>query len=142
MNRKLDVGSEIESRCGRCKMVLNHSIVAMVDDKPKRVRCLTCNSDHNHRLPKVSKPKKVRSRSSKTATSRASNSAKWQTNVANWDDAAARRYSIYESFDLNDRVNHKTFGKGVVIDIPGPDRMITLFETGEKMLMQGKIRPR
>ena len=60
--------------------------------------------------------------------------------MAEWDETNSKTYSIYQSFCVNDCLTHSKFGKGFVIDVPGPDRMITLFESGEKMLMQGKQR--
>ena len=146
IQRKISVGSEIDSYCGRCKMVLNHMVAAMVDDLPRRVRCLTCSSEHNH---KITKPKKTssssksRTKSSKTkkASSRNSDAVRWSTLMATWDDDAAKAYSIYESFAENDRLTHKKFGKGIVTELCGPDKIIALFESGEKMLMHGRKRP-
>lgn len=143
MFRRVSVGSELDSYCGKCKMVLNHMVTAMVEDAPKRVRCLTCNSEHNHRVTKAkstsSGAKRTRS-TSKKSSSKVSAGAQWQGLVASWDDAAAKPYSIFSTFSVNDYVTHSTFGRGVVLDTPSPDRMIALFESGEKMLMQGKKR--
>jgi hypothetical protein len=47
--KRLGVGVEIESWCGKCKDMRTHGIVAMVGDDPKQVICQTCNSKHNHR---------------------------------------------------------------------------------------------
>jgi len=143
MIKKLSVGSELDSYCGKCKMVLNHAVVAMVDDQPRRVRCLTCQSEHNHRLPSSSKPKSSRAKSSRRAsgaTSKSGRSSRWQTLMSGWDDAKAKAYSIYETFEAEDQVKHVKFGPGVVVDVPEPEKMIALFESGEKMLMQGKTR--
>ncbi|MDJ0836148.1 MAG: hypothetical protein QNK37_06490 [Acidobacteriota bacterium] len=144
MQKKIGVGSELDSYCGKCKLLLNHVVVAMVESDPKRVRCLTCQSEHNHRMPK---PKSSGSRSRSSGSSRttktrsvASAAARWQALLADWDEEAAKSYSIYETFSVNDWVSHPKFGKGGVIEVPGPDRIITLFESGEKMLMQGKKR--
>ncbi len=140
MIRKLSVGSEMESRCGRCKMTLNHIITAMVDDQPRRVRCLTCSSEHNHRVTKKATTKKPKAKTTRRSKSKNSLAARWTTATTDWDESQARSYNIYESFRVNDRLEHSKFGKGVVTEIPGPDRMITLFESGEKMLIQGRVR--
>lgn len=47
--KRVGVGTEIESWCGKCKEMRTHSIVAMVGDQPKQVICQTCGSKHNHR---------------------------------------------------------------------------------------------
>jgi hypothetical protein len=142
MYRKIAVGSEIDSYCGRekCKMVLNHVVVAMVGDQPRRVRCLTCQSEHNHRG--VTTPK-TRSRSAgaakrTTKTTRTTRANRWQMETASWDGMDAKAYSVFATFEVDDWVKHTSFGNGKVIEVPSPDRIIALFESGEKMLMQGK----
>lgn len=47
--KRVGVGTEIESWCGKCKEMRTHSIVAMVGDQPKQVICSSCRSTHNHR---------------------------------------------------------------------------------------------
>jgi len=141
MRKEMTVGSELDSYCGKCKLELNHVVVAMVADQPRRVRCLTCQSEHNHRLQKaVEKATTTRGKRAAGKTKTTARS-KWNDLIANWDDSLARPYSIYESFAVSDWIDHTKFGKGGVIDVPAPDRIITLFESGEKMLMQGKLRP-
>ncbi len=143
MQKKIKVGSEIDSYCGKCKMVLNHIVAAMVGDDPRRVRCLTCQSEHNHRLPskRTTKKRATASRKKKTTKSAKSTAAsKWNKLIAEWDGNNVKSYSIYDSFAENDWVNHTTFGKGLVTEVRGPSKIITLFESGEKMLMHGKKR--
>jgi len=146
MFRKTAVGSELDSYCGKCKMVLNHIVTAMVEDQPKRVRCLTCGSDHNHRgIPSAGKPKSggratTVGTKAKKATSKAAANARWHAAISAWESDAAKAYSVYEKFQVDDLVTHSTFGRGVITDTPSPDRIIALFESGEKMLMQGRQR--
>ena len=45
-------GGEIGTYCGKCRMVLDHRIVAVVDHVPVKVICLTCHSGHRYRAPK------------------------------------------------------------------------------------------
>ena len=51
--KSLTAGSEIDAWCTKCRMDLMHRIVAMVQSAPKRVICLTCNSEHNYRAPRT-----------------------------------------------------------------------------------------
>ena len=141
--KKITVGSEMDSWCGKCKMELRHAVVAMVDGLPKRVRCLTCFSEHNHRAVKaaVKAVTKTRRKGQKSPSRKAQETAAhWASLMADWDETRARKYSVFGSFQVNDCVVHSSFGKGVVFHVPGPDRIITLFENGEKLLLQGRIR--
>jgi len=45
----LKVGGEVDAVCGRCKMTLAHTILAMVGTKPVRVQCNTCGAQHGYR---------------------------------------------------------------------------------------------
>jgi uncharacterized Zn finger protein len=48
IQRKLSAGDIIEARCTKCRAVLNHRIVAMVEERPVRVECNTCGGVHNY----------------------------------------------------------------------------------------------
>src|SRR5438132_3414963 len=58
---KKKVGGSIDSWCGKCKMVLAHTIEAMVGEKPARVHCNTCKSQHAYRpgAPVTKTPRKT-----------------------------------------------------------------------------------
>lgn len=43
------LGDVIEDHCSRCHLIMDHSVVAMVGDEVKRVRCRTCNNEHDYR---------------------------------------------------------------------------------------------
>src|SRR6185295_16918693 len=49
MSKPLKAGGEGDSWCTKCRLVLNHRIIAMVGAKPVRVECSTCGSHHNYR---------------------------------------------------------------------------------------------
>ena len=49
------LGDDIDDYCSRCKFSSDHSIVSMVGDEVKKVRCRTCNTEHNYRHNKGSK---------------------------------------------------------------------------------------
>lgn len=43
------VGGEVDAACTKCKMLLGHTILAMVGSRIARVRCNTCQGEHNFR---------------------------------------------------------------------------------------------
>lgn len=51
------LGDDIDDFCVRCKRVMNHSVVSVVDNKPAKVRCRTCHSDHDFRNEQPPPPK-------------------------------------------------------------------------------------
>lgn len=43
------LGDIIDDYCSRCKAVMNHSIVSLVDGEPARTECRTCYTSHKYR---------------------------------------------------------------------------------------------
>ena len=44
-------GDEVDSKCTKCKLILAHTIIAMVGDQIARVKCNTCGGEHAYRPP-------------------------------------------------------------------------------------------
>jgi hypothetical protein len=55
--REPRLGDDIDDFCVRCKRVMNHSIVSVVNGQPAKVRCRTCHSDHDFRHEQPPPPK-------------------------------------------------------------------------------------
>ena len=49
-----------------------------------------------------------------------------------------RSYSIRETFEVSDRVDHPKFGVGVVESSPGPGKISVMFPAGRRILAQAK----
>lgn len=47
--KQMHPGSDIESRCTKCKTTTNHIVVAMIGTTVAKVKCNTCGSEHNFR---------------------------------------------------------------------------------------------
>jgi hypothetical protein len=43
------LGDVIDDYCVKCKRIMNHSVVSILDDEPAKVRCRTCHGDHDYR---------------------------------------------------------------------------------------------
>lgn len=43
------LGDIIDDYCSRCKAVMNHSIVSLVEGEPARTECRTCYTSHKYR---------------------------------------------------------------------------------------------
>lgn len=54
---ELRLGDDVDDFCIKCKRLTNHSIVAMLESEPAKVRCRTCY--HEHAFAKgIAPPKK------------------------------------------------------------------------------------
>ncbi|MBI4460819.1 MAG: hypothetical protein HY648_12275 [Acidobacteria bacterium] len=54
------LGDIIDDYCGRCRLLTNHSVVAIVGEEVKRVRCRTCDNEHDYRHGKGTQKKKAK----------------------------------------------------------------------------------
>lgn len=133
----LSAGDIVEAHCTRCRTLTNHTIVAMVGERPVRVRCNTCGGDHNFRAPKkqVPKPAAVAKTPRKTAKSRKNaDQEQWQDMIDQTDPGVAVPYSMDQSFKQDEIVAHPVFGLGVVTALLKPNKVEILFTGGKKML--------
>jgi len=133
-------GGTIDSWCGKCKMILAHTIEALVGDKPVRVHCNTCQSQHSYKpnAPGViSRPKRhdenggsIRHIPKRGNAYRLLMDAK--------ESAIAKIYSPKEKYQPGDVLEHSTFGRGVAMALKDETKIEVLFESGSKTLIHGR----
>jgi len=127
---KREPGGTIDSWCGKCKMILAHTIEAMVGSKPVRVHCNTCQSQHAY---KASEPGK--------ATPRAGSAARpvrYKNLLSNSNPAEAKAYSPKDTYRAGDVLQHPMFGVGVTTAVKDVSKIEVLFEAGTKTLVHGR----
>jgi hypothetical protein len=55
--REVRLGDDVDDYCIRCKRIMNHAVVSVVNAEPAKVRCRTCHSDHDYRREQPPPPK-------------------------------------------------------------------------------------
>jgi hypothetical protein len=55
--REPRLGDIIDDYCVRCKRIMNHAVVSVLNNEPAKVRCRTCHSDHDYRHEQAPPPK-------------------------------------------------------------------------------------
>jgi len=55
--REVRLGDVIDDYCVKCKRIMNHSVVSILNEAPAKVRCRTCHSDHDYRHEQAPPPK-------------------------------------------------------------------------------------
>jgi hypothetical protein len=138
----LKLGGNVDSWCGKCKLILAHTIEAMVGDKPARVQCNTCRAQHSYRPHEPGEaPGKVRKREAggspgpQPGKARAS---RYQTLLKGKDMALVKRYSPKDHYATGDVVEHPSFGVGVAIAVKDGTKVEVLFDGGSKVLVHGR----
>jgi hypothetical protein len=126
-------GGTIDSWCGKCKLVLSHTIEAMVGEKPARVHCNTCNAQHTY---KPNKPgAAAAARASQPPRPRAS---RYQSLLKGKDASVTKSYSIKDKYEPGDVMEHPSFGRGVTTAVKDGTKIEVLFEGGSKVLVHGR----
>jgi hypothetical protein len=131
MPEKNSVGQNINSYCGKCKLNLDHTIMAMDGEAISKVRCKSCGGSHKFRSPldaqKVRKP-----RAKKGAGEIATAEIIWAAGLAE-AKGKERDYSMAAKYRVGDVVNHQTFGKGVVVKLYA-NKCDMLFRDRERLM--------
>jgi hypothetical protein len=55
--REPRLGDDIDDFCVRCKRIMNHAVVSVLNQEPAKVRCRICHSDHDYRHEQAPPPK-------------------------------------------------------------------------------------
>jgi len=144
-SKKPSAGDYIDARCTRCRVLTNHTIIAMVEDKVVRVQCNTCGGTHNYHAPKAEKPARV-VKSRAAATPKAAKEARstrskaavleqeqWLAASRDADPTRAVPYSMDGAYKVNSWVSHPMFGFGLVVSVV-PNKVEILFQDGKKLL--------
>ena len=145
MSRQLSAGSTIETRCTRCKGVLNHTIVAMVGEKIVRVECSTCHGLHAYHPDKPLKaPAAARTARTSTAAPRKPKADPEAAARAEWEEllhfivtAQAIPYDMNRPYRVKNVLAHPNFGLGYVQLVIAPNKIDVLFQDGKKRLRCG-----
>lgn len=158
MPKPLKAGGEVDSWCTKCKLVLNHRIIAMVGSKPVRVECSTCGSHHNFRAhapgaaPAGTTTRERASGAgastgvsraargpSKAEQERVSREQSWEKAIAGKGVRDFKPYRVSETFQSGDSVRHAKFGDGVVMRIVDAHKVEILFKEEAKTLAQALV---
>jgi len=84
--------------------------------------------------PKISKISK--GRKTRASVLKADQEAEWRKQL-DQGTKAAKTYAMDKTYVLDDRVDHQTFGVGVVVSLIPPDKINVFFQDGLKMMKCG-----
>jgi hypothetical protein len=132
MQESLSAGDNIAAYCTKCRLVLDHTVVAMDGVLVVKVKCRTCGSSHKFRDP-ADEPK-VRKPRVKTGEN-AGSEGQWQAALAE-ARGKSRPYRMDTKYRIGDVVEHDRFGKGVVRKLY-MNKCDVLFEDRERLMASG-----
>lgn len=137
-------GDEVDSKCTKCKMVLAHTIVAMVGDQIARVKCNTCGGEHAYRPPPTASEATAKRRRAERKANAAEKIGALPT-AEDYDGLAKGKdltspltYSIQMELQREDIIEHPKFGIGIVTDLKEGKKAQVAFPDGGRVLAFGR----
>ncbi len=130
------VAQILVTQCTKCKLPLTHMVVLHNSEGiVARVQCRTCGSEHKYYPEKKKATRKPAAKPRAGAKSRKPNFAKVFENLAEkFEDKEPVSYTMQGSYQVNDVINHKTFGKGFVTEV-AYQKMEVAFADASRMLV-------
>ena len=105
--KKIRLGDDVETRCGRCKEDRLHQVVALGSGAvPERVICKTCGSEHKYRAQKATSPRAARGPRAGSRSAEVDIPA----------NSVALDYSPKDTYIPGNVIAHPKFGTGKVVD--------------------------
>jgi hypothetical protein len=156
MAKALKAGGEVDSWCTKCRLFLNHRIIAMVGPKPARVECSTCGSHHNYRAAAPGEQPETSARSNakrvgvsaatprtrgptKAEQERTQREQSWEKAVSGKSPRDFKPYRVSGTFQSGELVRHPKFGDGVVTRIADAHKVEILFKDEARTLAQALV---
>jgi ribosomal protein L44E len=124
------VGKEVDSWCTKCKLILAHTVEAVVGGRITRVHCKTCSGQHAYRAKQPGTG--TRARTTRTA---AAKTADLPSLLRGRDPNNGRVYATTERYAENEVLRHATFGPGVVTQLKDVNKIEVMFQDGAKVLV-------
>ncbi len=131
-------GDSIDAWCTKCKLELSHTIIAMMNNVPKRVQCNTCNGHHNYRAKPSGKSPPQSNTSTRKTRSPEAEYNEYMSRFLGVDPSHATQYNIRGNFREDELIDHPTFGIGIVLSIIQINKIEILFKAGHKLLVQNQ----
>lgn len=133
------VGADVESLCSKCGDVW-HVVVAKVGDQIVKVLCKQCGGQHRYKSPHGAPKQKRQPSLSDPKPPRAERAP-----VERFEKPAVaadltkpvRQYAASLKYEVGERVEHPTFGQGVV-EVSEPGKVTLFFAMGRRVLVQSK----
>lgn len=109
------VAQILVTQCTRCKLPLTHVVVAHnAEGIVERVQCRTCGSMHKYR-PEKQTVRKTRKKTGTAPKRGKPNAARvFERLAAKLEEKDPVPYTMGGSYQVDDVIDHKTFGKGIV----------------------------
>lgn len=137
------VGGYADAYCGKCKEVTSHIVLAKKGATPSRVECRTCHAMHLYKASASASASSGKTTGTKSRARAAEPSPEeaW-TAAMRQGRGDAVKYTPGGQYVAGNRLNHATFGEGVVVRVSSATVCEVVFKTGTVKLIMGSTQAR
>ena len=132
------VGGDIHAWCTQCKLELGHTLIAIVENVPKKVQCNTCNAQHNYRSRPLQGSRTQSKSSARKTRSKEKTYEEYLSHLRDGDPANSKKYNIKGDFHKDEIIDHLSFGIGIVLSRIQANKIKILFKDGPRLLIQNQ----
>jgi hypothetical protein len=139
------IAGPADAWCGRCKLMLRHTVETLDGGRPDRVHCNTCKSQHGYKpyapgdAPRQVKERRERAtRGARAPQPGHAKASHYDALISGRDQSQAASYSPKGRFQPGDVISHPTFGVGVATALKDTTKIEVLFPEGPKVLIHGR----
>ncbi len=138
MNNSCSEGGNIKAWCPWCDLTSDHTIIAIVDGSPKKIKCNSCDEYHNM-SPKPSGKRRGNLKiSARRAKSREATYQDYLSRLTGGDSANSRKYTTKGNYKKDEVIDHLKFGIGIVLSVIQINKINILFKDGPRLLIQNQ----
>jgi hypothetical protein len=131
------VGADVEALCSKCGDVW-HVVVAKVGQKIVKVQCKQCSGYHRYKSPHGAPAEKKLPAATRPVRETKAPVERFEKPAVPADlSRPSRPYRASEQFEVGERLDHPSFGQGVV-EIAEPGKITVFFASGRRVLVQAK----
>lgn len=138
MRNSYTVGGDIEAWCPRCNQKSGHTIITIINNSPKKIKCTTCDEHHTLSAKSYAKPRVKSGISVQKARSRETTYEEYLSRLAGGDPANSIKYNTKGNFKKDEIIDHLNFGIGVVLSVIQVNKIKILFKDGPRLLIQNQ----
>ena len=132
------VGADVEALCSKCGDVW-HVVVAKVGEQIVKVQCKQCSGYHRYKSPHGAPAEKKLPTATRPPRETKPPVERFEKPAVSADlTRPSRPYRASETFEVGERVDHPSFGSGVV-EVSEPGKITVFFGSGRRVLVQAKI---
>lgn len=131
-------GADVEAICGPCGDTW-HVVVAVAPGRATQVECKECGARHRYRAVggTPATPRRTARATGRSSTGTARKKPAKPLVEADLSKPV-RSFRPSDTYEVGERVEHASFGHGVVQAVKGPTKIEIQFESGPKVLVQGR----